>query len=220
MNKAASIFDRLVLVSLIVFTVFVLAFFLWSKLRPATPHSELSVLPVISQVPAFVLTNQFGHPVTLADLRGQVWVGDIIFTRCSGPCPKMTKRMSELQAAIPRDQQVKFVTLTTDPEFDKPPVLKAYGEKYGTDTDRWLFLTGPKLEIAKVAADGLKLTALEKKPEERSDADDLFIHSTMFVVVDKQGRLRGVYQTMGEDINPEEAKRKVIAAVQVLAREN
>ena len=148
MNKTASFFDRLVLVSLIVFTVFVLSFLLWSKLRPATPRGEVAALPVISQVPAFTLTNQLGQPVTLAGLRGQVWVGDIIFTRCSGPCPKMTQRMSELQAAIPRDLRVKFVTLTTDPEFDKPSILKPYGDKYGADTNRWLFLTGPKLEIA------------------------------------------------------------------------
>lgn len=220
MNRNGSIFDRLVLVTLIVFTVFVLGFLAWTKWRPAPVRGgEAPALPVISQVPDFTLTNQLGRPVTLADLRGQAWIGDIIFTRCPGPCPKMTRKLAELRAAVPPELPVKFVTLTTDPVFDQPAVLEAYSEKFNPDTNRWLLLTGPKLEIAKVAADGLKLTALEKKPEERTEADDLFIHSTVFVVVDKQGRLRGAFEMLGDDVQPDEAKRKIIAAVETLARE-
>lgn len=220
MNRNGTLFDRLVLVSLIVFTVFVLGFFLFTRLRPAAPRAaEVAELPVIGPVPEFTLTNQLGRAATLASLRGQAWVGDIIFTRCSGPCPKMTRRMSEVAAAVPAGLPVKFITLTTDPEYDQPRVLNAYAVKYGADAARWQFLTGPKLEIAKVAADGLKLTALAKKPEERTADDDLFIHSTIFVVVDKQGRLRGAFQQMGDDINPDEARQKVVAAVETLARE-
>ena len=126
--------------------------------------------------------------VTLADLRGQVWVADIIFTRCAGPCPRMTKQMKSLQAALPADSRAKLVTLTTDPEFDTPEVLKKYAERFNANADRWMFLTGAKKEIAALGIDSLKLTAVEKKPEEREDPDDLFIHSTIFIVVDKQAR--------------------------------
>ena len=57
------------------------------------------------------------------------------------------------------------------------------------------------------------------KPEERTAPEDLFIHSTIFVVVDKQARLRGVYQTTGPDVNPQSAKQKILAAVETLVRE-
>src|SRR5208283_2534015 len=101
-------------------------------------------------------------PVTLATLRGHVWVADIIFTRCGGPCPRMTRQMKDLQEALPANSQARLVTLTTDADFDTPAVLKAYGERFGADFNRWLFLTGTKPGIANLAIDSLKLTAIEK----------------------------------------------------------
>ncbi len=142
-------------------------------------------LPIISTVADFSLTNQNAQPVSLAALRGRVWVADIIFTRCPGPCLKMTRQMKELQQALPPKSRAKLITLTTDPDFDTPPVLKTYAERFAADPNRWLFLTGPQAEIAKLAADSLKLTALEKKPEDRESPNDLFVHSTIFVLVDR-----------------------------------
>ena len=116
-------------------------------------------LPVIGPIGDFTLTNQNGGAVSLADLRGKVWVADIIFTRCPGPCLRMTRQMKELQDALPPGSQTKLVTLTTDADFDTPPVLKLYAERFGADTNRWMFLTGAKQEIAKLAIDSLKLLA-------------------------------------------------------------
>ena len=172
-------------------------------------QSELDLRP-ISQLPDFTLTNQTGRAVSLVDLKGEVWLGDIIFTRCAGPCPIMTQRMSELQAVLP----VKFVTLTTDPEFDQPDVLKKYGERFKADFARWVFLTGSKENVARLAVDGLKLAAIEKKPAERENERDLFIHSTLFVLVDRQGRLRGSVEK--DDPN---LKQKLLAAVKQLMKE-
>src|SRR6266481_3889627 len=64
-----------------------------------------AALPVLGQVADFTLTNQNGRAVSLADLRGHVWVADIIFTRCPGPCRKMTRQMKELQNALPASSQ-------------------------------------------------------------------------------------------------------------------
>jgi cytochrome oxidase Cu insertion factor (SCO1/SenC/PrrC family) len=176
-------------------------------------------LPVIDQIAGFTLTNQNGRTVSLADLRGQVWVADIIFTRCPGPCLKMTKQMKVLQEALPPGSQTKLVTLTTDADFDTPPVLKAYAERFGADPQRWMFLTGTKREIANLAIDSLKLTAIEKKPEERESPQDLFVHSTIFVIADKRGQLRGVFETTGEGIDPQDVKARILAAVGRLERE-
>lgn len=183
------------------------------KRRPAL------TLPVIGPVADFVLTNQIGQRVALADLRGQPWVADVIFTRCGGPCPRMTKQMASLQAALPADSRAKLVTLTTDPEFDTPEVLQKYAARFNAHPDRWHFLTGAKKEIAALGIDSLKLTAIEKKPEERTDADDLFIHSTIFVVVDKQGRLRGAFETGGEGVEWTNVQPAILTAVRQLERE-
>ena len=176
-------------------------------------------LPVIGPVADFTLTNQIGQRVTLADLRGHAWVADIIFTRCGGPCPRMTRQMASLQAALPADSQARFVTLTTDPEFDTPEVLNKYAARFNSNADRWSFLTGSKLDIAALGIDSLKLTAIEKRPEERTAADDLFIHSTIFVIVDKQARLRGAFETGGEDVEWTNVQSTILAAIRQLEHE-
>ena len=176
-------------------------------------------LPIYGQVSDFTLTNQNGQAVSLTDLRGHPWIADIIFTRCAGPCPQMTRQMKELQDGLPPEGSARLVTLTTDPGFDTPPVLKAYAQSKGADPNRWSFLTGTPKQIADLAIGSLKLTALEKKPEERVSAADLFIHSTIFVIVDKQAQLRGVFETTGEGIEPAEVKARILAAVRRLERE-
>src|SRR5262249_3360510 len=87
-------------------------------------------LPVYGQVADFTLTNHFGKPVSLVDLRGHVWAADVIFTRCAGPCLNMSRQIRELQNALPPTSRAKLITLTTDPEFDTPEVLKAYAKRF------------------------------------------------------------------------------------------
>ena len=105
-------------------------------------------LPVISQIADFTLTNQDGKITTLADLTNHVWVADIIFTRCAGPCPRMTGQMKSPQELLPTTGEARLVTLTTDPDFDTPSIMKGYGERFNADFSRWTFLTGTKKEIA------------------------------------------------------------------------
>jgi protein SCO1 len=189
-----------------------------SRVQPGRAQRQ-SALPVIGQVADFTLTNQNGRAATLADLRGHTWVADIIFTRCAGPCPRMTKQMKSLQDALPLASRTKLVTLTTDPEFDTPEVMKKYAVRFGADTNRWMFLTGTKAQIGAVAADSLKLSGVETKPEDRADAADLFIHSTYFVVVDRQVRLRGVFETTGEGIEWTNVQPRILATVRQLEAE-
>jgi protein SCO1/2 len=176
-------------------------------------------LPVYGSVADFSLSNQDGKPVSLRDLRGRIWVADIIFSRCPGPCLRMTRQMRDLQQALAGRSQAELVSLTTDPDYDTPPVLKAYAERAGADSRRWMFLTGTKKQIAGLAIDSLKFTAIEKKPEERQNPEDLFIHSTIFVLVDRHAQLRGIFQTTGDDIDPAQVKTQIVEAVQHLERE-
>jgi cytochrome oxidase Cu insertion factor (SCO1/SenC/PrrC family) len=170
--------------------------------------------PVLFPVRSFALTNQLGRVVDTTSLRGQVWVADIIFTSCAGPCPRMTGLMSELQAAIRTNEPVRFVTLTTDPEHDTPAVLARYGQHYRADPDRWWFLTGSKPQIKEAAVASLKFTALEKDPSQRESDSDLFIHSTIFVVVDKRGNARGVFET-----DQDGARENILEAIRALVAE-
>ncbi|WCJ58338.1 SCO family protein [Fontisphaera persica] len=185
----------------------ILLWFFRQRLQEASAARN-APLPVLGQVPPFTLTNQLGQVVTLNDLTGKVWVADIIFTRCAGPCPVMTLQMSELQPLWAAEPTVKLITLTTDPLYDTPEVLRAYGQKVKADPQRWWFLTGDKAEIARLAVQGLRLTAVPVPEAERANPADLFIHSTLFVVVDKHGRLRAVVETQEDDVEEGEAPRQ------------
>ena len=166
---------------------------------------EVQRLFVGDHVPGFNLTNQTGQLVTLESLRGQVWLADIIFTRCPGPCFQMTKRMAGIAAGLPPGSPVKLISLTTDPDFDQPAVLKLYGERFEAQAGQWQFLTGAKMDIYRVAVEGLKLVIMEKKPAEREIENDLFIHSTVVALVDKRGRLRGHFDLLSQPDDEETA---------------
>jgi cytochrome oxidase Cu insertion factor (SCO1/SenC/PrrC family) len=177
-------------------------------------------LPVLGQIADFTLTNQDEKITTLADLTNRVWVADIIFTRCAGPCPRMTGQMKSLQDSLPPTSDAKLVTLTTDPDFDTPEVLKKYGDRFGADFDRWKFLTGTKAEIAALASGSLKLSAVPVKLEDQKSVADLFIHTTIFVVADKHAQLRGVFETGGEGVDwVDTVEPKLLATVGQLERE-
>jgi protein SCO1 len=191
--------------------------FLLAKAQTRVARHE--PLPVLAPIADFSLTNENGAAVSLGDLRGRVWVGDIIFTTCPGPCLRMTRQMKEIQDALPLEDKTKLVSLTTNPDYDTPAVLKAYAEHNGANTNRWMFLTGTKKQINNLAVDSLKLSAVEKKPEDRVSPEDLWVHSTIFVLVDKHAQLRAIYQTGGEDVSWPAEKKKLLAAVKQLERE-
>ena len=124
--------------------VLLVGFLALAYLLSLAEFKKQHALPVIGAVADFTLTNQDGNVTTLADLTNHVWVADIIFTRCAGPCPVITGHMKSLEDALPKTSDAKLVTLTTDPDFDTPAMMKRYGERFDADFSRWTFLTGAK----------------------------------------------------------------------------
>jgi protein SCO1/2 len=171
-------------------------------------------LPVYGTMSDFILTNQDNKPFSLADLRGQVWIADAIFTRCPGQCLMMSGHMKEIQAALPSGLPVKFVSMTTDPAFDNPDVLQKYADRFGAQKDRWVFLTGEKAALHRAEVDGLKLSVIDKPAGDQTSPNDLFIHSEKFILLDKAGQLRGIYDGEKADTVPQ-----IVAAAETLARE-
>ena len=152
----------------------------FQKASPSAPRMDKLAL-----VPDFQFTDQYNRPLALTDLKGKVWVTDFIFTRCPGPCPIMTGHLSELNKALGDRKDVEIVSFTVDPEFDTPAVLKKYGERAGATEQRWKFLTGPREQIDKVVTKGF-MQALGQDP------NGLPMHSTRFLVVDRNGWIRAL----------------------------
>ena len=116
--------------------------------RPMPDSSEGGQGPTPQQLAAFLqrpFTDQEGQPLCLADLAGRAVLLSYIYTSCpiQTMCPLTTKKMAQIQAALPEDlkNRVAFVSITLDPERDPPEALKAYGEFYGAEFGSWSFLT-------------------------------------------------------------------------------
>lgn len=152
-------------------------------------------LPIYWKLSDFELTNSDDAKVNLDSLAGHVWVANFIFTSCPGPCPLMSSKMRRLQARYSQQPGIKFVSITIDPETDTPEVLKKYAAKYSADTSQWLFLTGNRDEIVSLAQNGFKVGA--------GDANDPNLHTTKFILVDRDGNVRGFYDNDNVDFVPE-----------------
>ena len=191
-------------------TVLAIAFvFVRSRLQDSGLRHALEVA---GDVPHFTLTNQSAQTVSLTNLLGQVWIADVIFTRCPVSCERMTQRMHALEKELPARLPVKFVSITADPLFDSPAVLAKYAARHEADSSRWHFLTGLKRDVYALSVDGLKFSVLDN--DDKASPDNLFVHSTQFMLVDKQGRLRGRFE--GAD---DEGRKQLLLAVKKLARE-
>jgi cytochrome oxidase Cu insertion factor (SCO1/SenC/PrrC family) len=158
--------------------------------------------PVMWAAPEFQLTNRDGRSVTLKDLAGTPWIADFIFTRCPASCPMMTARLARFNRDLPRDLPVRLVSFSVDPKNDTPAVLQAYAQTFKAP-DRWLFLTGDGEQIYRLSKEGFKL-AIDNRPPPGATAApaptaEPILHSTRFVLVDAQGRVRGYYEAFDEE---------------------
>lgn len=150
-------------------------------------------LPVLGEVPEFEFVDTNFKTFSKKQLEGKVWVADFIFTTCAGPCPVMTKNLAWIHRSYVLEEGVDLVTLTVNPDYDSPQVLKEYADKHEADTKSWHFLTGSKDAILDLAYKGFKL----------GDEENPIYHSPKMALVDQKGRIRGYY--MGTE--DEEIKR-------------
>jgi cytochrome oxidase Cu insertion factor (SCO1/SenC/PrrC family) len=157
--------------------------------RPVPP-------PVLGEVPGFSLTNRDGRTVTLADLAGRPWVADFIFTRCPASCPMMTARMARLGRELP-EGAARLVSFTVDPAHDTPEALARYAAAFEGPAD-WLFLTGGAEELHRLSREGFKLAVDPAPPPDMAGAEPI-LHSTRFVLVDGEARIRGYYDAFDEE---------------------
>jgi len=186
--------ERGIWIALTGFVALILAIGVWSL------WSGGEKLPVIAEVPPFELVDSSGKQVRRSDFDGDLWVADFIFTSCAGVCPILSSRMADVQRRLEeRGLDVRLVSISVDPARDTPPALAAYAERYGADPERWTFLTGERDALYELIGKGFLLSVSERSPEEAGDSGDLITHSDRFVLVDRQGRIRGYYHGLEEE---------------------
>lgn len=164
-------------------------------------------LETLWDAPRFNLTDESGRPFSSDALAGRVWLADFIYTHCPDECPiYLSPKMASLQARIIAANladQVQLISFTVDPRRDTPAVLADYAAAYGADPRVWRFLTGPDATIGPLLQTGFKVgaavpaDAVTVTPPTPAPAYAL-IHSAYFLLVDRQGKIRGTYD--GEQV--------------------
>lgn len=188
---------------------------LWRQPEPSPAESPVESLADYGPVPDFRLTERGGTILTLADLRGKVWLANFIYTECAETCPLQSVQVQRLQEEFAEARDLRFVSITVDPNHDTPEMFRRYAQRYSADPERWLFLTGPKPAIMALARDGFKLGVSEATPAARSSllpdllgpdpafashgSGGLILHSSRFVLVDRQARIRAYHRTDDPD---------------------
>jgi len=156
--------------------------------------SEGTTKGSLGQVPHFSLTDQQGRQVTDADLLGQVWVANFVFTRCPSVCPLLTAKFAALQKQL-GSLPVRFISISVDPEYDTPQVLAAYAARFEADANRWQFLTGPLADIERTVVQGFKIHRGDPTPSANDPTLVEIMHGEHFVLVDASGAIRGYYRS-------------------------
>jgi protein SCO1/2 len=145
-----------------------------------------------SGVAEFTFTDQSGQDVSTNDLRGQPWVASFIFTKCAGPCPRVTQSVQSLFKTY-RDKDVRFVTFTVDPARDTPKVLADYASFYEADVEKWFFLTGDRDKLYRLINASFLMPVRE---EENPEPGYEIIHTLNICLVDPTGRVVGKYNSV------------------------
>ncbi|MEK7205413.1 MAG: SCO family protein, partial [candidate division NC10 bacterium] len=223
---------------------------IWDSGSSQRDTRPLEGLKVFGTVPDFSLIQRDGRRVTQADFRGKVWIANFIYTHCIDTCPLQSAQMARLQEELRGEPDVRFVSITVDPELDTPEVLSEYANRFGADRDRWLFLTGEKRALYALAVEGFRLGVADPEESDQGPPDKRgpsgrpqarqenpsqqpgwragavepflrmagtwllgpapalahhggpgkpFLHSSRFVLVDRQARIRGYYPSTEED---------------------
>jgi protein SCO1 len=148
------------------------------------------------QLVNFSLTNRDERVVTRADFAGRVLIVNFLFTSCSITCPAVNTEMAQIQQLTTNRPDVKLVSLTVDPEDDTPDVLAQYGQRFGADTNRWLFLSGDQSQLYRLI--GTSFLASDTNGD-FSYMPGNFAHTERIALVDSHGHLRGYFDGLNQN---------------------
>jgi protein SCO1/2 len=153
------------------------------------------LLMKIGKAPSFTLTNQDNITITNKEYEGKVYLVEFFFSTCPTICPIMNKNMVELQNHFEGQKDFGIVSITINPTYDTPQVLKEHATHLGVKNSNWHFLTGDKEYIYSLANKGFSIFAGENK-----DSEGGFEHSGLFALVDKKGNIRSRKDDFGNPI--------------------
>jgi protein SCO1/2 len=197
-----------------------LAGFYWA-ISDEHPFTDAKLVVINDSIPDFSFTDQNGKIISKRNTEGKIYVAEYFFTTCKGICPKMNTNMRRVYDKFKDEQDFLILSHTCMPEVDSTPLLKKYEQKMLTgevvenkdgsfklrsspaDTSKsyvntnWHFVTGNKSELYRLARQGYMID--NGKPDSTQQIENQFIHTQFFALVDRYGRVRGIYDGLKEE---------------------
>ena len=164
---------------------------------------------IYHQIASFNLTNQIGQVVNQNTTKNKIYIANFFFASCQSICPMMSNQLQEVQKAFLADDSVLILSHSVNPLHDTVAVLNNYADTYGAKTNKWHLLTGNKKQIYDLAKTSYLVNAFED-----DGSPEGFLHSELFLLIDKKARIRGMY----DGTNTAEVK-KLIEDVKLLKQE-
>lgn len=147
-------------------------------------------LEPISRVAPFVFINQEGQSFTNKDVEGKVCVVEFFFTTCPGICPMMNDNMKQIYEEFKNEPDFRILSYTCDPQTDSAARLKKYADSLKVDTQKWIFLTGRKDSLYKMARFSYSIDDVNNN---LTNIEDDFIHSQFWALVNRKGEVIAIY---------------------------
>jgi protein SCO1/2 len=167
----------------------VLPYFNTPDFTPTWPAKNTSEFEQLHVIPAFSFTDQDLKVISNATVKGKIYVADFFFTRCGSICPKMTDNMGRVATAFMKDDNVAILSHSVTPELDNTAILKKYAADKNIKNPNWHLLTGDRQAIYTIARRGY---FADDEIGYTKDATQ-FLHTENFILVDRKGHIRGVY---------------------------
>jgi len=176
------------------FSLLVVGFyFVMTKLIPGYGDVKL---PVQSTVRPFAFTNQDGIQVSEKDVYGKVYLAEFFFTTCKSICPIMNTNMKVVYEKFRNEPNFVILSHTSDPATDSVARIKQYADSLQVDTKKWWFLTGRKDSLYTAA----RMSYLLDDPQNNGGKiDEQFLHTQFIALVDKNGKVRKIYDGLKKD---------------------
>jgi len=164
---------------------------------------------IYHSIQPFSFINQFGDTVSDKTITNKIYVADFFFATCQSICPQMSSQLVNVQKVFEKDNGVLILSHTVNPMHDTVEVLNGYAQSYGAIKNKWHFLTGNKKAIYDMARYSYLVNALEE-----DGTPEGFLHSELFLLIDTQKRIRGMY-----DGTDSVAVAKLISDIKLLKQE-
>jgi protein SCO1 len=145
----------------------------------------------IHTIDAFSFVNQDGRKISNYDVAGKIYVANFFFTTCTGICPKMIAQLKKVEAAFEADTNVLILSHSVLPETDSVSRLSEYGRRMEIPSEKWWLLTGNKQTVYALA----RRSYFADEEIGYNKASDEFLHTENSILIDRKGRIRGVYNS-------------------------